>query len=76
MYLFLRFPKDLNIKYMWLRAIGRGNHEPTGNDYICSEHFSNRDLIRINNKTLLKKDAVPSRNLNLNIIMVNMEKLQ
>jgi len=44
----------------WINSVGLPpNWHPIVTDRICSDHFENDDILKINNGYCLKNDAIP-----------------
>jgi len=67
---YYRFPKDSNLRDVWLAKISRENVPDVNSKdtVLCSEHFESRcferdlkaELLGLKPKRILKSDAVPS----------------
>ncbi|XP_025267835.1 THAP domain-containing protein 2-like [Camponotus floridanus] len=53
------FPKNLERRKKWLKALLLENYEPVKSAAICSAHFKNTDYEPNHTNRKLKKDAVP-----------------
>lgn len=73
------FPKDVNLRQKWLKAIPRDNFEPTNNTKVCEAHFPEGSIIKSTTvqdsntgkiftiellKPRLREDSIPSIFLN------------
>ncbi|XP_025206733.1 uncharacterized protein LOC112602713 isoform X2 [Melanaphis sacchari] len=59
--LFFKFPLENQIMLKkWINSIGLPNWQPTVTDRICSDHFENNDVLKINGVYSLNNDAIPS----------------
>ena len=56
-----RFPTNKASRSSWATYIGRNEWEPKKDDRICSDHFKEEDLIRIESKVQIRKFAHPTR---------------
>ena len=56
---FHRFPKDEEMRRLWIAAINRANFKPNNSTYICSDHFLSTDYKKGKRRTFLKQNAVP-----------------
>ena len=56
-----RFPTNKASRSSWATYIGRNDWEPKKDDRICSDHFKEEDLIRIESKVQIRKFAHPTR---------------
>lgn len=57
-----RFPKDGNLKKLWLHAVRRVNFNPSNTAVICEKHFREDDYeINVHGNKVLKKQAIPSK---------------
>lgn len=56
-----RFPlENKTMLKNWVNSIGLPNWQPTHADRICSNHFENDAVLKINNVYGLNNDAIPS----------------
>ncbi|KAL0860929.1 hypothetical protein ABMA27_009461 [Loxostege sticticalis] len=61
---FHRFPKDPNIREIWIDATGRGDWIPTKTSTICSRHFTIHDYsTKKSGNKYLREGAVPRENI-------------
>ena len=56
---FHRFPKDEEMRRLWIAAINRADFKPNNNTYICSDHFLSTNYKKGKQRTFLKQSAVP-----------------
>ncbi|KAF0749381.1 Uncharacterized protein FWK35_00017856, partial [Aphis craccivora] len=59
--LFFKFPlENKTMHRKWINSVGLPpNWHPIVTDRICSDHFENDDILKINNGYCLKNDAIP-----------------
>jgi len=57
---FDRFPRDVNRRSQWIKALGRENFVPTNNTFICEAHFTTNDYQKRPDLIKLTQTAVPS----------------
>ncbi|KAL0841970.1 hypothetical protein ABMA28_014194 [Loxostege sticticalis] len=61
---FHRFPKDPNIREIWIDATGRGDWIPTKTSTICSRHFTIHDYsTKKSGNKYLREGAIPRENI-------------
>ncbi|XP_011859996.1 PREDICTED: THAP domain-containing protein 2-like [Vollenhovia emeryi] len=53
------FPKDIERRQKWLKALQLENYEPKKSAAVCSSHFKDTDYEINHANRKLKKDAVP-----------------
>lgn len=58
-YLFFSFPKDVEKKNKWLKALALEKYNPPKTGAVCSEHFRKEDYETNSSLRKLKKDAIP-----------------
>ncbi len=59
-YFLFRFPRFEDMRYKWLKLVGRKGFEPTQSSRLCSNHFTLDCFVPNKLIRTLKKDAVPS----------------
>ncbi|KAF2885822.1 hypothetical protein ILUMI_20350, partial [Ignelater luminosus] len=59
-YIILRFPKDIELKNKWIKAVRRENWSPSERSVLCSTHFVEDCFNRTLSLTRLRSDAVPT----------------
>ncbi|XP_013148523.1 PREDICTED: THAP domain-containing protein 1-like [Papilio polytes] len=58
---FHRFPRDANVKEMWIKVIPMSStRKLTNASVVCSKHFKDQDYVAGLSRPVLKHDAVPS----------------
>ncbi|KAG7312434.1 hypothetical protein JYU34_001936 [Plutella xylostella] len=63
---FHAFPTNPEARSKWLKAIGRPSWDPPNHARVCSAHFSREQINREHQRTRLKDDACPVRDLPAN----------
>ncbi|XP_060840629.1 uncharacterized protein LOC132921565 isoform X2 [Rhopalosiphum padi] len=59
--LFFKFPlENKTMLKKWINSIGLPNFQPTVTDRVCSDHFENNDVLKINDVYSLNNDSIPS----------------
>ena len=54
------FPKNEELKKVWVDSVMRKNWWPHPRSYLCTDHFEEKFVIRHPKRILLKEDAVPT----------------